>query len=112
MTYQGSREIKLEDSPVTLSCISREARDLMDDILEQCPPDIRKDQTTDRFLTWLHGSGLIRTAFTVEQLQQADQQWCDRMAEIVDIKRQDVVYGCTYWLVRYSGMIEPSQSVE
>ena len=107
MTYQPSRETTLANGRITIGCISAEARDLLDDILENCPADIRNDETTDRFLEWLDSSGLIRTAFDVEQLQQADKQWCDRMAAN-NLKRQDAVYGCAYWLVRYSGMVEPN----
>ena len=97
MNYQGSSDRKLAQGTILLTCISSEARNLMDAILDQCPPDIRDDETTDRFLVWLHGSGLIRTAFTAEQLQQADQQVCKRMDEM-DLKREDVIYGCTYLL--------------
>jgi hypothetical protein len=97
MTHQGCNETEVMN--VRLTRISAEARSLLDKILLDCPTDIRNNTTATRFLCWLHGSGLIRTAFTVEQLQQADQQWRDRMSSL-GIKRQDAIYGCAYWLVR------------
>lgn len=109
MNYQGSNETAVSNR-ITLTCITPEARDLLDTILERCPADVREGGS-DRFLEWLHGSGLIRTAFTVEQLQQADRQWVARMAS-VGTQRKDHVYGCAYWLVRYSGMVEPNLPLE
>ena len=104
--YQGSRDVVVGQSGITLTCISPDARDLLDLIVEQCPPDIRQGDS-ERFLEWLHDSDLIVTPFNVEQLKEADRQWRDRMT-VMGLSQKDVVYGCAYWLIRCSGMVQPA----
>lgn len=81
------------------------SEDLLDAILENCPPEVRVS-TGDRFLEWLHGSGLIKTSFTIEQFKSFDQRRRE-LVKSMGIECPDEVYSCAWRFVRYSGMIQP-----
>jgi hypothetical protein len=101
--YQGSRELHVGD--VTIGCISPLGNNLLDSIVENCPADI-KEGSIDRFLEWVYGSNLIDTPFTLDQIKEVEQQWRNHIIAN-GLEKYYSVYGCSYWLVRYSGLVQP-----
>ena len=73
---EGSKNTKIEGASITITCISEEARDLLNSIMEK----------------WEEHEARMR--------EYAKQ----RGVEPGEISH----YGFAYWLVRYSGLIQPS----
>lgn len=99
-----SRELHPTET-ITLSCIAPEARDLLDRIIEAVPNSLQDSTTAEPFIRWLiEESQLVESPASVEEIIQADLNQQALQSE-VSIPRKDQVYGCAYWLVRWSGLI-------